>query len=80
MMSAEEVRNIQYNIAAEKNKKELLEIEEQIKKQIKKESCLNFIATREISDVSSKILKNLGYRVQQSFGPKETQHYYIISW
>lgn len=32
MISAEEVRNIQYNIKVEKNKKELLETEEQIKK------------------------------------------------
>lgn len=80
MISAEEVRNIQYNIKVEKNKKELLETEEQIKKQIKKESCFNFIITREISNESSEILKNLGYRVQQNFDPKEGQIYYIISW
>lgn len=80
MMSAEEARNIQYNIEVEKNKKELLEIEEQIKKQIKKESCFSFIVTREISYISSKILKNLGYRVQQRYDPKEGQIYYIISW
>ena len=80
MMSAEEVRNLKYKTNREREEKELSEIQDKITKEIEKENGRDWIGINKISDTNLEILEKLGYRVQQNFDPKETQHCYTISW
>lgn len=79
MITAEEVRNIQYKTNREREEKELSEIQDKIIKEIEKENGSDWIGINKISDTNLEILKNLGYRVQQNYDPKEGE-YYTISW
>ena len=81
MMSAEEVRSMQFIENTKRNEKELLDIQDKIITEIKEGNGNTWINVDNMSDATLDILETLGYECDKYCDiVDEQKFYYTIYW